>query len=341
LLRGDRIVAVDGVDLVNGSNTNALNAGLSPAKVDESHTFGVRNAGGTRTVTMVSDEVTSTPVHTVEVIPTDRGPVGYMLFNDHIATAEDGLIEAVETLDAANVQDLVLDLRYNGGGLLEIASQLSYMIAGSSRTAGETFEKTIWNAKHTTTDPVTGEQLEPTPFYDRTRNFSRPAGQALPTLDLNRVYILTSGGTCSASEAIINGLRGVDVEVIQIGTTTCGKPYGFYAFDNCGTTYFSVQFKGVNAKNFGDFTDGFSPANTQAARGEPVPGCAVLDDIDHQLGDANERMLSVALAHRATGACALPPPGQSKTDRATGTEGQIIRPAYREIRVMRPPSPTP
>ena len=63
--------------------------------------------------------------------------------------------------------------------------------------------------------------------------------QPLPTLDLSRVYVLTSAGTCSASEAIINGLRGVGVQVIQIGGTTCGKPYGFYPPDNCGTTYFA------------------------------------------------------------------------------------------------------
>ena len=56
--------------------------------------------------------------------------------------------------------------------------------------------------------------------------------------------------TCSASEAIINGLRGVNVQVIQIGSITCGKPYGFYSQDNCGTTYFSIQFKGVNAAGF-------------------------------------------------------------------------------------------
>ena len=58
--------------------------------------------------------------------------------------------------------------------------------------------------------------------------------------------------TCSASESIINGLRGVNVQVIQIGSTTCGKPYGFYPEDNCGTTYFSIQFKGVNAAGFGE-----------------------------------------------------------------------------------------
>ena len=91
-------------------------------------------------------------------------------------------------------------------------------------------------------------------------------------MNLSRVYVLTGGTTCSASESIINGLRGVDVEVIQIGSTTCGKPYGFYPEDNCGTTYFSIQFKGVNAAGFGDYADGFSPSNTSGAAARRVPG---------------------------------------------------------------------
>ncbi|MFM9598141.1 hypothetical protein ACKI1O_53780, partial [Streptomyces scabiei] len=54
-------------------------------------------------------------------------------------------------------------------------------------------------------------------------------GTPLPSLNLERVYLLTTSSTCSASEAIINGLQGIDIEVIQIGAGTCGKPYGFYA----------------------------------------------------------------------------------------------------------------
>ncbi|MDZ7769432.1 MAG: hypothetical protein U5K38_10330 [Woeseiaceae bacterium] len=74
------------------------------------------------------------------------------------------------------------------------------------------------------------------PFFN-----TRISGQALPTLDLPRVFVLTGPGTCSASESIINGLRGVDVDVVQVGSTTCGKPYGFYPTGNCGTTYFTIQ----------------------------------------------------------------------------------------------------
>jgi hypothetical protein len=337
--RGDEVLTIDGVDVIN-SNTQAaidtLNAGLSPSSTGESHSFQLRStAGTTRTVTIVSATVTSTPVQNVRVLP---GNVGYLLFNDHIATAESQLIDAINTLKAQGVVDLVLDMRYNGGGFLDIASELAYMIAGGSRTTSQTFENIVFNDKNTTTDPVTGVTLTPTPFHSTTQGFSVLPNVLLPTLDLSRVFVLTSSDTCSASEAVINGLRGVDVQVIQIGTTTCGKPYGFYPEDNCGTTYFSIQFKGVNAKNFGDYSDGFSPQNTLVGKGEPVEGCSVADDFTKGLGDPTEKMLAAALTYRMSSTCATPPAqfdGMSKASAEDVSQGQLLRPEWRKNRMMR------
>jgi hypothetical protein len=239
-------------------------------------------------------------------VDTIGGPVGYLLFTDHLATAEQALVAAVETLSAAKVTDLVLDIRYNGGGLLAIASELAYMIAGAAPTAGQTFEHLRFNDKHMSINPFTGEALTPIPFFTTTRGYSTMLGQPLPTLNLSRVYVLTGPTTCSASESIINSLRGVNVEVIQIGSTTCGKPYGFFPADNCGTTYFTIQVKGVNAAGFGDYTDGFSPSNTPGIAGTPVPGCAVADDFGHALGDATEARFAAALEHRLTQSCPTP-----------------------------------
>src|SRR5262245_33337114 len=266
LARGAEVRAIDGTDIdtPTQAGVDVLNAGLFPSAPGQTHTFTVLDSGAavTRTVTMQSANVTSAPVQNTKTITTATGTVGYMLFNDHLATAESALVAAVNTLQSAGITDLVLDIRYNGGGFLDIASELAYMIAGAGPTAGRTFEQIVFNGKHPSTDPVTGEALTPTPFLTTTQGFSVTRGQALPTLNLSRVFVLTGPDTCSASESVINGLRGVDVEVIQIGSTTCGKPYGFYPTDNCGTTYFSIQFRGVNAKQFGDYTDGFSPANT-------------------------------------------------------------------------------
>jgi hypothetical protein len=305
VMRGFEVLTVDGADAVNGNTqavVDALNAGVFPSSAGQSHTFTMRDlAGATRTVTMTSANVTSTPVPTAATINTGSGLVGYLVFHDHIATSEAGLIAAINSLKSQNIVDLVLDIRYNGGGYLDIASALGYMIGGGM-TVGKTFERLTFNDKHPTTNPVTQQPLAPTPFHT-TGRFGSSAGAALPTLDLPqpRVYVLTGRNTCSASEAIINGLRGADVEVYQIGSTTCGKPYGFYSQDNCGTTYFSIQFQGDNAKGFGAYSDGFSPNNTSGVAGERLPGCSVADDFSRALGDQNEARLAAALAFRESG----------------------------------------
>ena len=138
----------------------------------------------------------------------------------------------------------------------------------------------------------------------------------------------------------MNGLRGVGVNVIQIGSTTCGKPYGFYPTDNCGTTYFTIQFRGVNAMNFGDYTDGFSPAITVANIGTVVPGCSVGDDFTAQLGDTSEGRLAAALAYRTTQSCPAPSglaqPGFSKPGAPlSATDGIIRRSLWDSNRIYR------
>lgn len=307
--RGTRILSIDGVDINSNEDSELaiLNAGLSPTSIGETHTMTIQNLDDEqpREITITSATVTSSPVQHVTTLSTESGNVGYLLFNSHISTAEEGLVNAINTLADNNITDLVLDLRYNGGGALAIASQLAYMITGPIATSNKVFERTSFNNKHPIINPVTGETLTPVPFYDQTVGFSLPAGQPLPYLSLSRVFILSTEDTCSASESIINGLQGADIEVIQIGSTTCGKPYGFYATDNCSNTYFTVQFQGVNHVGFGDYSDGFTPENSDDIYGIPVPGCTVNDDLNHGFGDTNEALLSAALHYRNTGECPL------------------------------------
>ncbi|MNL26770.1 Peptidase family S41 [compost metagenome] len=234
-------------------------------------------------------------------------------------------MNAIGELRAKQATELVVDLRYNGGGLLDLASELAFMVAGEANTRGKTFEATRFNAKHTERDPVTGRTLDPILFWSTASGFSVPYDQPLPSLDLRRVYVLTGPDTCSASEAFINGLRGIDIDVIQIGGTTCGKPYGFYPQDNCGTTYFSVQFDGVNAKGFGGYADGFTPT------------CFVPDDFGHALGDSQEALLAAALAHQVTGACPALPAGRLAKSAVAGPAAPLLRkPEGLRNRILRP-----
>jgi carboxyl-terminal processing protease len=342
LARGAQVLAVDGVDMVNATDTasiDKLNAGLYPSAAGASHTFSILDLGAAtpRTITMVSANVTSTPVQNVETIRA-AGTVGYMLFNDHIATSESLLVDAFRSLAAANVSDLVLDIRYNGGGYLDIASEVAYMVAGPAPTTGRAFEKTIFNDKYSTKDPVTGQTLTPVPFHATSQGFSVPKGQALPALNLPRVAVLTSANTCSASESIVNGLRGVGVQVIEVGATTCGKPYGFYPEDNCGTTYFSIEFQGVNDRGFGDYSDGFSPANATGSVGVSLPGCSVADDLGHALGDPNEARLAAALGYLANQGCpavSAAPLGPIAARAVSAAEGTLYRSPWRENRIFR------
>jgi carboxyl-terminal processing protease len=296
LKRGTQILAVDGVDLVNDeteNGVNTLNNGVFPATDGEVHVFRVIDVGTTDSyeVTLRSDEIVASPIHTYKSISTNTGKVGYIVFNTHIETAEAQFNNAVNALKAENITDLVLDLRYNGGGLLLIAAEIGYMIAGT-KSIDKTFERLIYNNKIMPAFPDK---------FERFANFGLKPLE-LPTFNLNKVYILSGSGTCSASESIINGLRGIDVEVILIGEQTCGKPYGFYPEDNCGTTYSTIQFSGVNAKNYGSFVDGFIPSAVDNQQ-DRVKGCAMADDLTNELGSESEKLLAAALNYRATGSC--------------------------------------
>lgn len=307
LIRGARIISIDGVSVID-DDTNAgvdtLNEGMFPSVLGASHTFVIQdlNASTTRTIEMTSTTVADTPVHTVSTIETATGNVGYILFNDHINSAETGLINAINDLNTQGVSDLVLDLRYNGGGFLDIANELGYMIGGNN-VIDKTFESLTFNDQHQANNPVTGQPLAPVLFHTKTFGFSEPEGIDLPTLNLDRVFVLAGSNTCSASESLMNSLRGADVEVIQIGGTTCGKPYGAYLIDNCGTSYFTIQFKGTNAKGYGDYADGLFPGIANSTNLAELPGCSVADDYNHLLGDQDEARLNAALAYRENGAC--------------------------------------
>lgn len=314
LRRGDMLVNVDGVDFVKATGTAevaVINAGLFPTAAGQAHQFVVRRGSKLVAAAMSSAKVESAPVKNTKVIDTPTGKVGYLTFATHNSVSELQLMESFATLQQAGVTDLVLDVRYNGGGLLYIASELAYMIAGPQATAGKIFERSIHNDKTT--------PYAPFEFRSSAYGFTAPrqatAGTPLPYLGLRRVTLLTTPGTCSASESIINSLRGIDVEVNLIGGDTCGKPYAFTPVPNCGTTYFAIEFRGVNEKGFGDYADGFAPT------------CRVADDLSKEMGDPEEGLLAAALSYRASGVCPAP------AARARALPLELVRDPVHEIAV--------
>lgn len=231
----------------------------------------------------------SVPFSRIVTSPNGRR-VGYILFNDHNQGAQDELIAAFETLRSGGVQDLVLDMRYNTGGYLYVAQTAAAMVTGA-QSDGKIFEQLRYNAKRQ------ADTAASTYFYSgrvQTAETVYPHGAALPQLNLPRLYVLSSGQTCSASESVINSLRGIDVDVILVGGTTCGKPYGFHRQDNCGLAFYAIEFQGYNAKNFGDYTGGFKAT------------CPVADNFASVLGSPSEPLLAGALHHIDTGSCPAP-----------------------------------
>ncbi len=346
--RGDTLLRVDGINVVTNNTQSGVNVfveGAFEPDEDTTHAFEFRDRGSTSvtTLSLTAGRIAFDAVPLVDVFQVGAKDVGYLVFNDHSALAEGQLFDAVDYLAGEQVDELVLDLRYNGGGFLDIASELAYMIAGPAVTAGRTFERLQFSSKYPTHHPLTGAPLVPLPFHATTRDFSMDPGTPLPALNLGRVYVLTSLLTCSASESLINALRGIGIQVVQIGGDTCGKPYGFYPADNCGTTYFSIQFRGVNDLDFGDYVEGFSATRTGGDPMANLPGCPAADDLTHLLGDPAERQLATALGHLQDGTCLPVAPGKMQLPPAalTPDDGAIAvraprRQPWRDNRILRP-----
>jgi hypothetical protein len=256
----------------------------------------------------------SVPISKVVSSPGGR-QVGYILLNDHNEGAQDALVAAFENLRSASVSELVLDLRYNPGGFLYVALAAASMVTGP-QSEGKIFEQLRYSAKR---QPVVGDSTYRFSSKLQVGESVYPLGHPLPQLNLPRLYVLASGQTCSASESIVNSLRGIDIQVVLVGSTTCGKPYGFHRQDNCGLAFFPVEFQGYNAKNFGDYTAGF-PAN-----------CPVADNFTSPLGSTDEPLLATALRHIDTGTC----PG------ATQSRGVLAQNPLATRRAQAPAGATP
>lgn len=325
--RGMELISAEGIALDSERTqlqTDRLNEAAFNPELDNEYSFVFKDTNGELVdITMTAQNVPISAVNTLQIIETSTGSVGYIAFTTfNTFTAENQLKDAFERFEAENINDLVLDIRYNGGGFLYISSQLSYLIAGQSSTDNEEYATLLYNDKRIA-DNV------PLPFVDETVS-GEGAPQPLTSVDLNRVYILTTASTCSASEAVMNGLRGIGVEVIQIGGTTCGKAHGFNGVTNCGTRYFSIDFEVVNGQGFGEYTDGFEPVASGDAMTNKVTGCKVKDDLSYALGDISEPMLNTALFYRDNGMCppvatARSKAGQSKTSNAIISSGEMIR----------------
>jgi C-terminal processing protease CtpA/Prc len=264
--RGALILAVNGRPIEDLSNAD-LNTELSQDVVVHS----IRELDGTlHDVELVQGDVEITSVKYTRVLDTPEGPVGYLMFTTFVRPGEDELRAAFTTFRDAGVTRLVIDLRYNGGGLLATAALLGSLIESSA--AGSPLIVETYNNQH--------------PELNRQRLLF----EAPEAVDATRVVFLTTGRTASASEQVINGLAPyLDVDVV--GTRTLGKPVGADSWDHCEYTLAPITFHSLNAAGEGDYFQGIEPS------------CIIDDDLLHGLGDPEEAQLAGALQVLAGQAC--------------------------------------
>jgi len=230
--------------------------------------------------------VTIPTVSLTHIVDVDGRKVGYLFFRNFVRPSIAALNDAFAALKSAGATELILDLRYNGGGLVDVAVHLASLIGGT-RTSGQVMINWVHN------DRVG-------PILNKTTRFDETPEQ---TLNLQRLVVITTRGSASASELIINSLRPY-IPVTVIGDTTYGKPVGQYGFNFCEKVLVPVAFSLKNVNDEGDFFDGIAA------------DCAATDDISRQLGDPSEASYAEALTFLRTGACSPRSPGVSRALRA-------------------------
>jgi C-terminal processing protease CtpA/Prc len=277
LARGDSILEVDGRPVPALIESGQIGSAFGPSEPGLSSEIVFRSVTGVeRRERMTKRPVTIPTVSLTRVYDVDGRRVGYIFFRNFVRPSVAALSDAFAALQEMGVTELVLDLRYNGGGLVDVATHLASLIGGAV-TAGQPFAIFSHNDRNA--------------YRNETLRFNPPESAA-PTL--SRLIVITSRASASASELVINGLRPF-MPVVLIGDTTYGKPVGQYLIEFCSKVLAPVSFSLRNANGDANYFDGFAPT------------CAAGDGIDREIGDPQEASLAEALYYAAHDACSAPP----------------------------------
>jgi carboxyl-terminal processing protease len=287
--RGDIFYAVNGTQLTD-TNYKALLFGSN-----NDYTLNMADVNGGlftpngKTVALTKTVVDENPVLVNTVITSGSKKIGYVLYNGFYSNYDTKLNEAFGTLKSQGITDLVLDLRYNGGGSVTTATRLASMITGSY--TGQVFSKQQWNAKiesyYATNNPESLKDF----FVDKIGT------TPINSLNMTKIYILTSRSSASASELVINGLKPY-MDVVQIGDITVGKNVGSVTLYDSPTfgkdkrnpnhryAMQPIVLKIVNSLGSGDYQSGLTPT---FALKESLSNLGVL-------GTSTEPLLNLAIA---------------------------------------------
>jgi carboxyl-terminal processing protease len=282
VVRGDQVLAINGraaAELIAADDFAALTA----SEEGQTLTLQLQRAGVERTVSLRSAVFTLRPVQDATVASSPGGRrFGYLMVKDMITQTQPALEAAFLRFRAEGVSEVVLDLRYNGGGLVSVGGRVASYLAGPGQ-AGRTYALLRYRERNS-------------------GNNQRFAFESLPSaITPTRVLVLAGRRTCSASEQLINGLRGVGLTVEVIGEASCGKPVGSVPVNQCSRAWSIINFESVNDRGEGRYWDGIAPT------------CAVAENFSAPMNDAADALYRAALARIDGAAC--PSPSASGTAR--------------------------
>ncbi|WP_025142938.1 S41 family peptidase [Pedobacter jeongneungensis] len=303
LKRGYQITKVNGGGTSRASSSDIANLNTSIFGDNPSISLTViKPGGGTQDIVINRATYTINPVLYTHTYTIGAKKVGYIVFNSFTTNAVPALDAAFAKFTADGVTELVVDLRYNGGGSVATSETFTNLIAPPSQN-GKVMYTTYWTK---TMQDGAATILQNQKFYAKgndgvTRLYSYADVSYKPTLaagnqesfakrgtlnGLTRVYFLVTGGTASASELLINNLKPV-MDVKLIGKTTYGKPVGFFSIRIDKNDLYIPQFQTKNQLDQGDYFAGMT-VNKDVA-----------DDLSRDFGDPEERMLAQALYYSA------------------------------------------
>lgn len=249
------------------------------------------------TITLTKEVITENPILLSDVIETDGFRIGYLMYNG-FRRADSNLTElnnVFGNFNSQNIDELVLDLRYNGGGAVDTAIFLASMITG--QLEGQTFFEQRWNDGLQAAFEEQNPEALVSPFVSemikRNGDGDITFQETINSLNLQKIYILTSRSTASASELVINGLSS-HIEVVQIGTDTRGKPQASttiydsenFRRENANPNHtYALQpliYEAANSAGFFEYYDGLAPS-IGFELGESVGNLGTLGDINEPL----------------------------------------------------------
>ena len=288
LKRGDIINRIDGQQLTdtNFSQLFALDAfTVGLATLEGSN---ITNIDQTYNLTKIANYNTN-PVFIAKTLDIEGQKVGYLMYNSFTADYDSELNTAFGQFKADGVTDLILDLRYNGGGSVRTATDLAAMITG--QFPGQLFMKEFWNAEY----QAFFEREAPQRLLNNF-NTTLKTGELINSLNLNQVYVITTSRSASASELVINGLNPY-IDVVQVGETTTGKFQASvtlydspdFGRENANSSHtYAIQplvLKSVNSAGVSDYINGL------------VPDIAITENIRDLgvLGELSDPLLNAAV----------------------------------------------